>query len=216
MKVTATTLIIKPETGEYPVSLDKVRTDTKASFALEPDSLVLEHLGYAVVTPTTRPVADVVDEAAPIKVGNVWTQQWSPRSYTAAEIASLLAARKAALAAQVNNLRVAKLNEGFQFDFGGEWGLKTVQLRDDDKINIVALRTIANAYVDLNMASAQMEFRTAENVNVRVEATVIINMSNAAFQRVNDVYSASWFLKDQIDAATTLAELPEMPATLDV
>lgn len=103
-----------------------------------------------------------------------------------------------------------------QFDFGGSFGLLTVQLRPLDCTNIVGVRVTADAMVAAGAGETVMGFRAMENVIALVPATTIIAMSNAAFQRVNAVYVASWALKDAINAATTIAELPVLPAELDV
>lgn len=217
MNITASTLLIKVDDLTYPVSLLAIRQNNpNISFAAEPDESIIEALGYAIVTPQAAPAGDVVTESAPTQVGGVWTQQWTARSFTAGELAAQLATQKPALSSQVDSLRDAKLAEGFQYDFGGTDGLQGVQLRDRDCINITGLRVTADGLIAAGQGDTLLPFRTLENKVVMAAATTIVAMSNAAFQRVSAVYSASWTLKEAIDSALTMADLPVIPPTLAV
>lgn len=217
MKVTASTLLINVVTSEYPVSLLKVRQDNpNISFAAEPEDSVLDDLGYSVVHRVDAPAGDVVTEGAPEYVDGAWRQTWVVREFTAEELAAQLQARKSDMTQQIDQLRDATLANGFRFVFSGEAGEQGVQVREQDKINIVASRIIADAFINMGQPETLMDFRTFENNTLRIPATEIVALSNAAFQRVTQVYAAAWVLKDQVAAATTLAELPVLPETLDV
>lgn len=217
MNITASTLLIKVDDQTYPVGLYGVRqANPNVSFAAEPDEAVINDLGYAVVTPVAQPVGDVVTEAAPELVEGVWTQKWDVRAFTPEEIQTNLDVKKNVLMAQVNTLRDAKLAEGVKFDFGGDFGLLTIQLGPVDCTNILGVRVTADAYVKAGLGETVMGFRTMENIVAMGPATMMVALSDAAFIRVNSVYVAAWSLKDAIKAATTLAELPEVPAELDV
>jgi hypothetical protein len=80
MKITASTLLIRDATLEYPVTLLKLRQDNpNVSFAAEPDQTIVEGLGYSIVQPVPAPLVplgDVITEAAPTLVNGVWTQTW--------------------------------------------------------------------------------------------------------------------------------------------
>lgn len=217
MNITASTLLIKNETQEYPCSLLKVRQDNpNVSFAAEPDESIVNDLGFSVVAPTQPPAGDVVTEDKPEQIDGVWTQKWLVRDHTADELASMLAAQKSALSAQIDTLRDTKLGEGFQYDFGGSDGVLGVQLRERDCLNITGLRVTADGFIAAGQGDQLLPFRTLENKVVMATANAIVAMSNAAFQRVSAVYGASWTLKEQVDAATVAVDLPVLPATLDV
>jgi hypothetical protein len=217
MKITAATLLINNETLEYPVSLFKVRQDNPTiSFAAEPDESLIEDLGYSVVQSAPSPTGDVVTEDKPEQIDGVWTQKWAVRDYTTDELAGMLTTQKAALSTQIDTLRDAKLGEGFQYDFGGTDGVLGVQLRERDCLNITGLRVTADGFIAAGQGDQTLPFRTLENKVVMATANAIVAMSNAAFQRVSAVYGASWTLKEAVDAATVAADLPVIPATLDV
>ncbi len=217
MKVTASDLLINILTDEYPVTLLKVRQDNPdVSFAAEPDVSILHDLGYDVVQRTTPPTGDVVVEEAPVVVDGVYIQQWSSRAYTAEEEAGMLPMKKMDAAAKIAAIRDARFNEGYKFDFGGEYGLLTIQQREVDRLNVVGVFSIAAALVGAGMGGEPMTFRTAENINVATTAAVMVDMAKAAFAFVNQVYGASWQLKDQVDQAATLAAIPVIPDVLEL
>lgn len=216
MIVTNSTLLINVLTGEYPVSLWRVRQDNpNVSFAVEPLVEVIRDLGYDVVTQTVRPDGDVVTEGAPSKIDGGYVQTWVIRPYTDEELAAVLATRKDQLSDQVDIARQATFQAGFEYDFGGAIGKLRVQVRDEDRINIVGLRVFAESS-QVAAPDAEYDFRTASNVTVKLTAAGVIAMTNAAFARVQAIYTAAWNLKDEIATATTLAALPVVPPVLDV
>lgn len=216
MKITASTLLINLVTEEYPVFLYKIRQDNpNVSFAAEPEIDIIRDLGYDVVTPTASPSGGIVTEDKPLKLDSGWVQQWVIRPYTDDELVSILNSKKEEMSRAVDALRAAKLAEGFRFDFGNAGGVQGVQLRDDDKTNIIGLRVTAESLKTV-APDALISFRTTENNVLRLPTDVVIAMSNAAFQRVQSVYGVAWELKDRISMAKTLSELPVLPHTLEV
>lgn len=221
MNVTAGTLLMKLAVGEspqeYPVTLSRVRADyPNTSFAAEPSEELINAMGYLVVESTPMPAGDVVTEGEPELVEGKYRQTWTVRDYTPEEEVEELALRKPILTAEIENLRIQTLEAGFLFDFGGEYGELNVQCRAQDRINLIASRIDADAYVAAGQGTQLLPFRTFENIIVQIPATELVAMTNAALSYIRAVYYAGWVLKDQVDAATTLEALPTIPETLTI
>lgn len=220
MNITTSTPLIEVESGAYPKYLADVRqANPQLSFSNQPTEEFLASLGYAPVNRNVQPavaVNQVVEERAPVLVDGVWQQVWVGRDMTDAEEAAKLAISQSELSNQVERLRIEAFQKGFPYDFGGEHGELGVQCRDIDKTNLLGLRTVADAFVEAGQPDAPMVFRTAENINVELMAADMVSVTNAAFQFANKVYAASWSLKDQIDKAKQLLELPVVPAVLEI
>lgn len=77
------------------------------------EALIAE-LGYEVIHPTERPVADVVEELPPAYNEGTqrWEQQWSSRAFTEQEIADNLAASRAEMIVTPRQARLALLGAG--------------------------------------------------------------------------------------------------------
>jgi len=59
-----------------------------------------------------------------------------------------------------------------------------------------------------------VEFRVYENVSVHLDAQEVVEMADAAAAQVQTGYKTIWTLKGQIEAATTVEEIPALPDSL--
>ncbi|MCY1456977.1 hypothetical protein D9M71_742320 [compost metagenome] len=59
-----------------------------------------------------------------------------------------------------------------------------------------------------------INFRVYENISVPLTAAEMVSVANQAFAKVSEGYEVIWTFKDQVDAATTIAELPVLPVEL--
>lgn len=213
MQISASTALIKIESGVYPLYLSQVRQENpNVSFPSKPTVEQLEEFGFAVVEQTERPEGDVVTEGTPEFVDGVYKQTWVVREYNTEERIEQLKNMKAKLAEDISRLRVNELAHGF--DYTAEDGdVIGVQLRDQDKPNLIVLRDEAKTYVD-NGADEVMEFRCRDNLTHLLEPAEMYTMCTAALQYYKAVLKASWDLKDQILAAEVADQLPALPAKL--
>lgn len=213
MKVTANTRLICAETQEYPVFLGQMGARMVGSFGPEVDSSVLEHFGYFVVNDTPVPQGDVVSEVTPVLVDGNWERRYKVREFDSAEDAAQLDSAKAQRQADIEQFRVAAFEKGFPLLFNSDADLYHVQVRTKDLTNITALRVLARESVQ-DQTPFAIKFRVYENVNIPMDAAEVVRMSNYANMHVQEGLQVIWDLKDAVDAATSIEELPEIPAEL--
>ena len=215
MDINASTAMLKLATGEYPVYFQRVRQDfPEVSFPENPTEDCLGDYGFAVVYPTVRPTGDVVTEGTPTLIDGVYNQAWSVREYTPAELDVRLVELKRTMADQVLVLREKDLAGGFIYQ-KDEVTIFGVQLRPEDRMNLLILKGHAQFLLAANATDTTV-FRSTENVGYPLSPAELLAMCDAALVAGMSIYAVSWVLKDQIEAATTLAELPTIPATLIV
>lgn len=211
--VNNSTLLIRVETGEYPIYLSMVRQNhPNLSLPQEPDESIINELGYAVVTPVDRPAGDVVTEGTPSLANGIYTQVWDVRNYNTDEVAVQLAQLKSERLAQINALREQQMAVGLEHLFP-DATIGHVQLRQEDQINLHSLRIEAQAQLASGDTSP-LFFRTYENETKQVSAQELLDLLNEALNYGKALYVASWNLKDQVTAATTIADVPAVPDKL--
>lgn len=90
------------------------RAHPQTSMPKELSDTLIAELGYEVIHPTERPVADVVEELPPAynAAAERWEQQWSARDFTEQEIADNLAALRAEMVVTPRQARLALLGAG--------------------------------------------------------------------------------------------------------
>jgi hypothetical protein len=98
----------------YTTHADIRRAHPQTSMPKEMTEALIAELGYEVIHPTDRPVADVVEELPPAynETTQRWEQQWSSRAFTEQEIADNLAARRAEMVVTPRQARLALLGAG--------------------------------------------------------------------------------------------------------
>jgi hypothetical protein len=210
--VNRTTRLIESDSGDYPLYLaDLPSRVPNTSFPQVVDSEILFEFGYEPVLDVEVPVNDVVTEGAPELRDGSWYRVYNARAFNETEVNTNLAAAKAALKTQAEAKRVADFEKGFPYQFGEQ--IYHVQIRPTDRQNITALRVIAKEAVAAEVPMP-INFRVYENVSVTLTAAEMVDVANATFSKVSEGYEVIWTFKDQVDAATTIAELPVLPSEL--
>lgn len=213
MIITSSTALMRVDTQQYPVYLAQVRAENPdVSFSDSPSEDLLAEFGFAAVRITARPAGDVVTEGTPELVDGEYQQSWVVREFTDEEKAQQLMAKKAELQDTLLAMRAAELEFGFNYtdDNGNVFG---IQLREQDRINLLGLKDEASDAIAADSAEVQ-PFRTLENVTIEMSPQQMVKMCRAALARFKLVMGTSWHYRDAIEAATTMAELPELPAKL--
>lgn len=205
--------LVKIDDGDYPVSIRTAvgRSKEHAVGEKVPVSL-LTALGYAVVTPTVKPdeqPGKVVVESAPILQEDTYYQNWQVRDLTAEEINADLQSKKTTRMGEISRLMEAAKSSGMPYDFGGEYGVQHVQLRDGDRTNITGLKIRAD-----DNSGGQFHFRTYENNLIVMTAPQIEQMASAAFEGFTELMGVKWVLENQVLAANTVDVLPSLPESL--
>jgi hypothetical protein len=211
-RVSGSTLLIEVESGQYPVTLASIFSKHHASFPSEPLLYDLEQLGYAKVEPTPQPEGDVVTEGKPVQEDGVWKRVWNVREWDPAEIETLLIRKKEELSQQVMSVRYKDCSVGMPYELDSGETLH-VQIRSDDKINLLALNLEAQT-AQAAGSTEPFEFRFYENVSAMLTPEQVVGMTRSALVCIKAVYKASWDIKDQIDQSASIEELPAIPETL--
>lgn len=211
-KVTNQTLLIEVATRAYPVALYTIfQKFNDRSFALNPPRVDIENLGYAVVVPTAMPEGDVVTEGAPTETDGVWHQTWVVRAFNDAELAEQLTYAKITANDSVMAIRNDDFQLGLTYTASGDKTFN-VQLRVEDRVNLLGMYVIGKEMVAGGVEELQ-EFRSFENETVLLTPQETVDVAMAALAAVKSIYKTTWTLKDQIDAATVVADIPAIPST---
>lgn len=213
MNIDIDTKLIDLATGIYPMYLSQILSQ-RADLVFEepPTDEIIRQYGFAVVHPVDRPGGDVVNEETPTLVDDQYYQTWSAREFTQDEIADQLDKRKQELAAALLAIREADLAGGF-LHVVDENTIFGVQLRPEDRVNLIGLRMEAMYLVDKNI-DMMNSFRSTENISYTLTPQQLLDLCNKALVAGKQIYANSWVIKDQIEQATTLAQLPVLPNTL--
>lgn len=213
MEINASTPLLKVDTGEYPMYFQQVRlANPTVSFPEFPNEDCIAEFGFAAVNLIPKPAGDVVTEGAPVLTDGAYYQTWVARDFSPAELDVRLVEKKRELCDAVLAVRERDLADGFIYELTPEI-VFGVQLRPEDRTNLMLLKDQARYFIDNNMTMSTM-FRSTENIGYPLTPTELLAMCDAALVAGVQVYAASWVLKDQIEAATTVADLPTIPATL--
>ena len=218
MTVYADTPLIRISDLAYPKYLADVRRENpNTSFGPTPSDELILGLGYGVVQIVAQPavaINEIAEEGPPVLQEGGWVQVWNVRTLTAEEDAAKLMMLQEQYGWQIDALLEQAREVGFKYDFGGAYGLQTIQQRAIDCNNLTGLGLRADRYVAAGEPTAQMAFRTGENIWVPMPATEMVDLTNASYDFVVMAYGASTALKDATAAATTLLELPVIPVEL--
>lgn len=215
--VTRETPLIDVNTLEYPIYIKDLndRLEYPTSFGPTVNSETLRHFGYAPVEHSVMPDKEVVTEGQPKLVDGTWQRTWITREYSEQEMADQLGRLKEDLLVAIEQLREQQFAIGFPYQFG-DGQTYHVQIRDGDRANILAKRTRAKESLGEGDGSYTVDFQVYENVAVTLDAKEMVAMSNAADDQASHGYKAIWELKNAVKKAGTVAELPELPASIFV
>lgn len=218
MRIIDRVRLYRPSTDEYPVYMSTVKVRhpevTFPNAVYESDIIPL---GYHVVRSSSPPDFDgVVTEGKPVLVDGLYYQSWNTRAHTPEEHAVILNEKKRILSSSVNEQRGRELNDGMAYTFPDNDVLH-VNLHPYDRITLLGLRSEAQSYftdLEPDPPTPLIDFRTAENITKQLTPRQMHDLSDAALYHLKTLYSTSWYYKDLIDAATTVAELPVIPSPL--
>lgn len=200
--------------NQYPVYLRQVREENnQISFPDNPELSTIRELGYDIVVETDQPEGDVVVEGMPVlDQAGKWVQTWTVRAHTPEENATALSAAKAAARSQIDVLLAVALDKGFPFTF--ETGVGHVQLRTIDRTNILGASMNADRRAAAGETGAVCPFRTYENITHMCTPAQMHQLSNEAYEAYLGFLQMRWELKDAVELAEDLSEMPVLPEEL--
>jgi hypothetical protein len=115
---------------------------------------------------------------------------------------------KTAKAAAVNIRRDQVIAGGYQHNFGGSAGIRTLDQRTEmDAINWLGLKGIADDAIAAGLGSAPIDIRDAGDQTFQASATVVSGAMVAMGQWRGAIMGHAWALKDAIKAAGDVASL---------
>lgn len=208
------TRLICVETGEYPIFLGEMGKRMVGSFGPTVESEVLEELGYCVVHEVTIPAEGIVTEGPPECVKGKWERVWISTPHGPDYIAEELENAKRQKLAEIQMLRNKDFAKGFPYKFNGYDEQLHVQIGGVDRINILAFRVLAKEAIEQGNEDWMIEFRVYEDIEVPLLAQEMIDLGDTAALRIQQGYKTTWIFKDQVAKAKSVAELPELPATI--
>lgn len=211
--VTQSDVIIRLSDNYYPFSLEEVRqAHPLVSFGTELAEEDLTELGYALVHDTERPTGDVVIELPPLEVDGVWRRQWQARDFDESEISDRFAAVQADYFANFERVVDGILAVGMPYVVNGE--TIHVQLREKDKINLLALQGKNERLVAKGVTDRQQIFRPYENETLMLTPEEMVDLCDKALTTMEAIYIKVWAIKDAAEKAKTPEELPPLPESL--
>lgn len=215
--VTRDTRLIFAETEEYPLFLEDFRSRINAVIGPTIDSEALVDFGYFPVEEVPKPTeGDVITEGKPAfdEETGKWRRTWDVRGHTPEETAAVLQQAKDTMLYNIDQFRLAQFRIGFPHLFNGGADTYHIQVRDSDRVNILARYTKAKEALEANDTEKRFEFRVYENVSVFMTAQEMVDMGDASDNQVEAGYRKIWALKIQTENAATLAEIPTLPESL--
>lgn len=212
MSLSNHTLLILEATQEYPLSLRDLRErHPQVSFPRQLTEELVKEFGFAVVTPTPRPAGEVVTESLPEYVDGNWVQRWDVRPFSTEELQQQLEHQRQTRVDQVQQVYRQTLEQGAEYALDPDT-VFYIQLRDEDRINLMMLRDDAR-----NAGTEEVfSFRPLDNALVSLTPAQTITMVDEALERFKLLKEQVWDLKDQIAQTQSLAELPVIPTTFDL
>jgi hypothetical protein len=101
-----------------------------------------------------------------------------------------------------------KTYAGYRHDFGEPHGTLTLQTREADKTNWLAVAQVASIMISQGHGNTSIgSVRTAENINVTMTASDALNTMLSMQGQQKGLLEYSWYLKDEIINSTTESQL---------
>jgi len=191
-----TVVLFKPDTFEYPISLEQFRQDNKHVLFGETCPVALIELnGYKVVHTIDKPNDDVVTELPPIEQDGEYYQQWASRSYNEQELAQQLQAAKSTAQYYAKEAFEWTRERGAPYTFPDN-SVQHIQLREVDITNLTGLGLKGDRQPDRNYF-----FRSYENTVNQLTGAQVHDLTNTAFEKFELLLREYWTIQGEIEAA---------------
>lgn len=164
------------------------------------------------IHPGDKPVAEVVELREPIYVDGVgYVQQYFPRPYTPEEAAVALANAKQTLMWKLDSVLQSTYDRGFDHQHGE--GTEKFSLTSDARQLITGMYLLAQVETD---TERKFRLRTFNDTTVQYTVDEMKVLGKAVMEYISLVLNELWDLMDQINSATKIADLPEVPDYITV
>ena len=146
--------------------------------------------------------ATLLTDDRPVRWTDTGPWRWTGSALERYTPALTLDQAKAMKAAAVNTRRDQVIGGGYQHNFGGTAGIRTLDQRSEsDAINWLGLKSLADALIAAGSGAQAMPIRDAGDETFSASANVVSSAMVAMAEWRSAIMSHSWALKDQIAAA---------------
>ena len=210
--VTRTARLINVLTGEFNLTLDDFRNvNRNLLFGETITEDTLATLGYAVIIKRQPESAGDYYEGTPVEINGQYYQNWVLRIKTPEEEAADLRSAKNSYLTSLDALKQQALGRGVPYNFGttGAPDFSHIQVRDGDRANILGI--VEQSRRD---PATQQYLRTYENKLQPLDEEAVGKVSDAALKGYLAIMQGVWSMQASIEAASTIKDLPIIPANL--
>lgn len=214
MNVTEKNLLIKTDTGEYPLTTKLVQSRvTTHSFGEIVEYGVLKELGYAVVEPVAKPVVDGVEfrEDKPVLVNGAYKQTYVQVTKTEEDLLNELKSSKFETLSRITASLETALGVGAPYNFGTaeEPVINHIQLRAGDRTNLLILLEASKL-----LPNEHQPLRTFEDVIFTLPGESIMDVVVSSLSYYSALMRKYWEVKDVVKTAQSKDDLPIVPEIL--
>lgn len=218
MTISKFTTLINTKTMQYPASLtDMSLAYPDISFPAEPDEELINRYGFYVVYSSEPPLADIVEEIAPVfdKKEQKWFQAWSTRSFNEQELNRKRDILRDEKLQELNRNAQARKDQGFEV---------TIKSHDDagTDINITAALKFDNVNITLQMirdvaeytSDDEMQVTLVDNTEKWFKPADVTVLCQATMRKLYDFNRSVQRIENNLNNAKTLGEVQEIDVSL--
>lgn len=201
------TPLLHIETNEYPLFISDVKARLpNTCFPAEVHEDLLLEFGYVPVQESEKPQGDVVKEIAPKEVDGVFYRQWETRDFNDEETSNKLKQEQDQQLSRIATFQSQEFAKGFPYEFEGT--VYHIQTRFSDRSNIDSLHTMAEKMKAAGREDVVFEFRTWENISIKLTPQQMIDLAETTFVQVSAAYKRVWEFKDAVNDAKSVEDFP--------
>lgn len=221
MDIISSTPMVKVKDGAvvaWPKYMADLRDDPdvgNVSFSVATDEQWLVPFGYYPIYPVDRPAGDVVEETTPVfdeKEGH-WMQTWTVRAFNDGENTQRLADAKQAAKDAAQSQYDTEMELGYPFNYKASASAPVVVLHiqagNEDRTNLRAAQILSQ--VAGGNTTGKVRIKSTEGTYVNLPYSKASGFINSLYNANQDSNNALWDFQDAVDAATTIAAIPEVP-----
>jgi len=217
--VDSSTRLIRLKDKAYPKYLYDMRQDNmQNSFGstIESEKLYNFPNPYAYVYLVDPPTGDVVAEGDPVlnEDDGKWYQHWDVRPFNEQELAERLGYGRDDALQNAKQVLSNDLTEGLEVTLKTSGDKVKLIMTAEERVNLMGLRIVAEKRVNAS-DNTVFTVRKADNQSFQADPADVIEFVEDVLEVYNGYLEKYWQFKSDVANATTLEELPAVPATFN-